>query len=280
MASTYTHLILDIQDQIGIIKLNRPESLNAWNETLLADMVTAFRELDEHPQTVFTVLTGEGRFFSAGADLRAHIATPPKDSTAAQKKLFYMRKFSAEMELFRLMIDHTKVFVLALNGPGVGGGAAWFQGLADIVLAASGAYLQVLFNSLGLVPEFGAARTFAQSMGVRRANEFLMFGRKCTVEEMEGWGLVNRLFPAEGFQEHVLGFLRGQLEVNDGGSMMETKRLQNAGLRGGRVVAMFDAACALAERFVGGIPGERVRMRGGELGRVSEMRRGKEKASL
>lgn len=75
-------------------------------------MVTAFRELDEDSHTVFTVLTGEGRFFSAGADIRGMsryiflpkeldlilpqggIQEPPRESTAAQKKLFYMRKFS------------------------------------------------------------------------------------------------------------------------------------------------------------------------------------------
>lgn len=51
-------------------QLNRPESINAWNEILLMDMVAAFRDLDEHPDTVFTVLTGEGRFFSAGADIK------------------------------------------------------------------------------------------------------------------------------------------------------------------------------------------------------------------
>lgn len=88
MSPSYTHIVVDIHDQIGVIKvcptivprtvyppclpqqLNRPKVLNAWNETMLADMVTAFRELDQHPRTIFTVLTGEGRFFSAGADIR------------------------------------------------------------------------------------------------------------------------------------------------------------------------------------------------------------------
>ncbi|KAL4925199.1 enoyl-CoA hydratase/isomerase family protein [Aspergillus undulatus] len=280
MPQTYTHLILDIHDQIGVIKLNRPEVLNAWNETLLGDMVAAFRELNEHPRTVFTVLTGEGRFFSAGADIRDGLAKPPGGATAAEKKLFYMRKFSRELELFRSIIDHTKIFVLALNGPGVGGGAAWFTGLADIVLAASGSYLQVPFNSLGLVPEFGAARTFAQSMGVRRANDFLMFGRKCTVEDLEGWGLINRVFDRDGFEGSVLGFLKGQLEVNDSGSMLESKRLMNGPLRAERVVSLFDAANALAERFVAGVPYERFERKAKELARGREKRSQKEKASL
>ncbi|KAL4981524.1 ClpP/crotonase-like domain-containing protein [Aspergillus falconensis] len=280
MPVVYTHITVDITDRSGIIKLNRPDVLNAWNEAMLGEMISAFRELDRHPRTVFTVLTGEGRFFSAGADIREVIPKAPETATAVEKKLFYMRKFSREIELFRSLIDHTKILVLALNGPGVGGGAAWFTGLADIVLAASGAYLQVPFNSLGLVPEFGAARTFAQSIGVRRANDLLMFGRKCTVEELEGWGLINRVFPAEGFKDQVVTFLRGQLEVNDGGSMLETKRLMNTPLRGERMLAMFDAANALAERFVAGVPFERFARRNVELEMASKARRGKEKASL
>jgi len=170
-----------------------------------------------------------------------------------------MSRFSYAIELLRSVIDHKKVFVLALNGPGVGGGAAWFQGVADIVLAAQGAWLQVPFNALGLVPENGSAISFAQSMGVHRANDFLMFGRKCTVEELEQWGMVNRIFPVEGFHQTVTSFLEEQLEINDGKSMMETKRLQNLPRRAERMMAVFDAMEALAERFVEGAPAQRFR---------------------
>ena len=113
------------------------------------------------------------------------------------------------------------------------------------------------FSALGLVPENGSAISLAQSMGVHRANDFLMFGRKVTVEELERWGLVNRIFPKEGFQEAVLGFLREQLEVNDGKSMMEMKRLQNAPRRDQRMIAVVNAVDALAERFVEDAPVKR-----------------------
>jgi len=115
------------------------------------------------------------------------------------------------------------------------------------MLAAEGAYLQVPFSALGLVPENGSAITFTQSIGVHRSNDFLMFGRKLTVEELENWGLVNRIFPAKDFHESVIKFLEEQLDVNDGKSMMETKRLQNAPLRDGRIVAVYNAMDALAE---------------------------------
>jgi hypothetical protein len=158
------------------------------------------------------------------------------------------------MELLRLIIDHKKVFVLALNGPGVGAGAAWFGGIADIVLASDSTYLQIPFSALGLVPENGSALNFHQSMGVHRANEFLMFGRKLSAEELENWGVVNKIFPTKGFHESVKEYLQGQLDVNDGKSMMETKRLTNQPLRDGRMLAVVNSVDALAERFVEDAP--------------------------
>jgi Delta3-Delta2-enoyl-CoA isomerase len=156
------------------------------------------------------------------------------------------------LEMMRSVIDHKKVLILALNGPGVGGGAAWFQGVADLVFAAQGAWLQVPFNALGLVPENGSVVAFAQSMGVHRANEFLMFGKRMTVEELEQWGLINQIFPARDFHKHVVDFLEEQLRVNDGKSMLETKRLANLPLREGRISAVYNAFDALAERSVDG----------------------------
>lgn len=165
----------------------------------------------------------------------------------------------------RSVIDHKKVFILALNGPGVGGGAAWFQGLADIVLAAKGAWLQVPFNALGLVPENGSIVNYAQSIGVHRANEFLMFGRKISVEEFERWGLVNHLFPAENFHQHVIEFLEEQLKVNDAKSLLESKRLSVKPLREGRINAMYDSFDALSERSVDGVSKGRFEARMKEL---------------
>lgn len=159
--------------------------------------------------------------------------------------------------MLRLIIDHKKVFVLALNGPGVGGGAAWFTGIADIVLATEESWLQVPFSALGLVPENGSAINFSQSMGVHRANDFLMFGRKLTATELEQWGIVNRILPTKDFHASVVKFLEDQLAVNDGKSMMETKRLQNAPLRDARMVAVFNSVDALAERFVEDAPTKR-----------------------
>ena len=163
------------------------------------------------------------------------------------------------------MIDHKKVLVLALNGPGVGGGASWFQGVSDIFLAAEGAWLQVTFSQLGLIPEAGSAINWAQSIGVHRANDWLMFGGKASVEELHRMGLVNQIFPKEGFHDKVWEYLREMLRERDGKSMMEMKRLQNQSLRDSRILALFEAMNALAERFVDGEPSKRMAAKMKEL---------------
>jgi peroxisomal 3,2-trans-enoyl-CoA isomerase len=150
------------------------------------------------------------------------------------------------------MIDHRKVLVLALNGPAVGAAAAYFPAFADIVLAAETAYLQAPFSRLGLVPEFGSITGYAHSVGVHRATEFFTFGRRLSAEELQHWGMVNRLFPAENFHQKVLEFLEEQLSVNDGTSMMEAKRLQNLAFRRDRLLAVYEAADALGERVAEG----------------------------
>jgi len=257
---TYTDITLTIHNRIGTITFNRPAQLNAFGGALIPDVIAALRALDAHPDTVFTVLTGAGRFFSAGADVKG-IAGKSGVSFGndAEKKLHFVSAFGYATELLRSMIDHKKVLILALNGPAVGGGAAWFPGIADIVLANQTSWLQCPFSALGLVPENGSALSFAQSIGIHRANDFLMFGRKLSAQELLDAGMYNYVWEETGaaFQARVRDFLEEQLRTNDGKSMMEMKRLQNAPVRDARILAVVNAVDALAERFVEGAPTKR-----------------------
>lgn len=178
------------------------------------------------------------------------------------------------MELVRSMIDHKKVLVLALNGPGVGAGAAWFQGSSDLFYAAEGSWLQVTFSQMGLVPENGSAQNWADHMGVHRANEWLMLGGKASVEELKEIGMVNKIFPKEGFHEAVHQHLKDILKERSGRSMIITKELQNKRTRDARMLSLFEAWNALAERFVEGEPMLRMKAKMQEL--AGELKRGDE----
>jgi peroxisomal 3,2-trans-enoyl-CoA isomerase len=274
-----------LQHWLRPAQFNRPKSLNSFGGNLIVDTVQALRVLDNHPDTVMTVITAVGRFFSSGADVKgresllvlpstkalaisntctdsrsiiaeASQSRPNYDSDAV-KKLDVLNKINPSIQLISSMIKHRKVLVLAMNGPAVGGGAAWFQGVADIVLASTTTWLQCPFSALALVPEFGSASTFPQSIGVHRANDVLMFGRKVRVEELLQWGMVNRVIEHEGFHDKVMRYLQEQLEINDGKSMMEHKRLMNGPLRSRRLLALYEAADAVSERFVEDAPTKR-----------------------
>ena len=190
---------------------------------------------------------------------------PTEFKSVGEKKMFFASQFAYGMEFVRSMIDHKKVLVLALNGPGVGAGASWFQGVCDIFYAAEGAWLQVTFSQLGLIPETGAAVNWAHSIGVHRANDWLIFGGKATVEELKEIGLVNQIFPKEGFHDKVKAHLKEILKDRSGKAMMEAKRMQNAHVRDQRILALFDAWNSLAERFVDGEPAQRMKAKAEEL---------------
>ena len=182
-----------------------------------------------------------------------------------EKKIYWMQEFAVGAELIRSMIDHKKVLVLAMNGPGVGAGGSWFQGICDIFYAAEDAWIQVTFSQLGLIPETGIITNWAQSLGVHRANELLMFGGKVTMPELQEKGLVNQVFPKEGFHEKVKEYLKDLLKERSSKAMMEGKRMQNQSLRDQRILALFEAIHSLAERFVDGEPSDRMRAKMNEL---------------
>lgn len=102
-------------------------------------------------------------------------------------------------------------------------------------------------------------------MGVHRANDWLLFGGKASAQELQTLGLVNKIFPKEGFHGAVHDYLKGQLKDRDGKSLMEMKRLQNARLRDQRLLSLFEAWNALSEKFVEGEPLRRMTAKMNEL---------------
>jgi len=249
--------IVSVHGRIGVIRLNRPKRLNAFTEVMFIQLMQGLRELNDHPDTVFTVLTGTGRFYSSGIDVLDQASgqgQPSEDMSLQERKTAYAKSGARGIEMLRLMIDHKKVLILALNGPAVGGGAAWFAGVADLVYVSDSAYIQIPFNALGLVPELGSGVIFPQSMGMRRASELLMFGRQLNAEEMERQGLANRIFPTNGFHETLMKYLEQQLEENDGTSMMECKRLMVEPVREARMLGVYRATDALSAAQASGRP--------------------------
>lgn len=125
------------------------------------------------------------------------------------------------------------------------------------------------------MPENGSATNWSQHMGVHRANDWLMFGGKATVEELKEIGMVNKIFPAKNFHGEVQSYLAGMLKERDGKSLMEMKRLQNKQTRDARILALFESWQALGEKFVEGEPLRRMKAKMEELAAKRKARESK-----
>lgn len=201
-----------------VLTLDRPEVLNAFNADQFELMAERMVEAEEDASTKVVVLTGEGRAFSAGADLSGR---PLSGRT-------YRYGFRG---LVDVVIDFPKPFVVAVNGLGVGWGAT-VVGLADAAFMANSARLRCPFSTLGLTAEGASTYTFPRIMGPQAAARFLMGAEWWDAERCKADGLVLDVFEDEGFLERVMEYARGLAKLPMA-SLLETKELLVAPHRDG-----------------------------------------------
>ncbi|PGH09940.1 hypothetical protein AJ79_05556 [Helicocarpus griseus UAMH5409] len=204
MPSAAQEVTVTYQDRVAIITLNRPKKLNAMGADHYWELGQKMREVAERDDIFITVLTGTGRFFSAGADVQA--TRPAGDSDDARRAI--LRNFVANnLDITHTFSHHPKILVVALNGPAVGLSAA-LTAFGDFIYAAPHTFLLTPFSSLGLVAEGGASRAFVERLGISKANEALIMSKKITVEELVQTGYVNKVFEAPGGRDDDKGFLK------------------------------------------------------------------------
>ncbi|RAL02728.1 dodecenoyl-CoA isomerase [Aspergillus ibericus CBS 121593] len=208
--ATKDPITVTYQDRLAIITLNRPKKLNALDADLYYLLGERLREVDKRPDIFITVLTGSGRFFSAGADVTS---VRPGGGLSSQARRDVARTFVINnYDITRTFAHHSKILVVALNGPAVGLSAA-LTAMADFIYAAPHTFLLTPFASLGLVAEGGASRAFVERLGIAKANEALIMSKRLTCEELVAAGFVNKVIEApSGRSEDSEGFLGKVLE--------------------------------------------------------------------
>ncbi|KAE8372825.1 ClpP/crotonase-like domain-containing protein [Aspergillus bertholletiae] len=198
------------QDRIAIITFNRPEKLNALNQDLYYLLGERLREIDKREDIFITVLTGKGRFFSAGADVTS--ARPSGDLSGSARRDLTRSFVVNNLDITNTVAHHSKILVAALNGPAVGLSAA-LVAMADFIYAAPHTFLLTPFSSLGLVAEGGSSRALVERLGISKANEALIMSKKITCEELVATGFVNKVISApSGKKDDSDGFLEKVLE--------------------------------------------------------------------
>jgi 2-(1,2-epoxy-1,2-dihydrophenyl)acetyl-CoA isomerase len=198
--------MLDLQitaDGVALLALDRPDVLNALNGALIDALLGALAKVKADPAARVLLLTGRGRAFCAGADLRDPMMSldlPP----AQRGERFLVSTDSGVHALARALFHLGKPKVAAVNGPAVGGGASLAL-LADIVLAGESAYFQQPFTSqLGLVPDLGGSWQLMRRLGPARAMAAVMLGERISGQQAADWGLVWKCVPDAELQGAAL----------------------------------------------------------------------------
>lgn len=190
-------------NRVAVITLTAPEKLNALGFDDYKTITLCLNWIALQPHLVITVLTGKGRYFSAGANVKDPSRNLPSDIANANPNTdegkaviadFYAARANAGQGKLALALrNHPKVLVGALNGPAVGLSAALVSH-CDLVYTYDDFFFFVPFMSLALVAEGLTSVTFVRRMGLGRATEALLEGRKMTASELKESGFITRLF--------------------------------------------------------------------------------------
>jgi len=214
---------LEKEDHLAILRINRPQALNALNREVLQELekATGFLEVDQEIMAI--IITGVGqKAFVAGADIEEM-----KEMTPLQAA-----KFShLGNRTFRLIEESSKVVIAAVNGYALGGGNELALA-CDIRLASDKARFGQPEVGLGITAGFGGTQRLARLIGVGRAKELLFTGEMIDAEEAYRIGLVNKVVPGDQLLEEAIK-LANKIKRNDPLAVRLTKEAINTGLEAG-----------------------------------------------
>jgi 2-(1,2-epoxy-1,2-dihydrophenyl)acetyl-CoA isomerase len=181
-------LLYESDDGVATLTLNRPAALNAFDDVMQRELAMLIPAIAADNAVRCLILTGAGRAFCAGGDIRGMDTADPAP-IAGRNRLRNMLQ-TVFMPLIRL---ETPV-IAAVNGVAVGAGLNLALA-ADIVLADEAAMMSQIFVQVGLVPDTGGLFLLTRLIGLNRAKELCFTGRKFTGRDAAAWGLVNRALP-------------------------------------------------------------------------------------
>lgn len=191
----YKMLIVEKEGHITTITLNRPEVLNAWNAEIIAEFPQAIAEVGRDPATRVLIITGAGRGFTSGADLRASADRPQVMPALPDLSLARVLKNEYTVVHMGLPIYALDIpTIAAVNGPAVGAGLG--VALAcDIRIASEQALFSMIFVKRAIVPDTGSTYTLPRLVGLGMACELAFTGDIIDAQEALRIGLVNRVVP-------------------------------------------------------------------------------------
>ena len=183
-------VIYELDNKVATITLNRPDNLNAFNSQMVLDLREATDATYKDSSIRCVILTGKGKGFSAGADLKENMAQP-NDPNAVEKGLLEGYK-----PVFMNIINMPKPVISAVNGPAAGIGYS-FAMACDLTLMSEEAYLLSAFSNIGVVPDGGANWLLTNTVGYKLAYQLAIEGEKIPASRCLELGLVNKVVPSD-----------------------------------------------------------------------------------
>src|SRR5947209_9319640 len=194
--SNYQSILVDRDERVGIVTLNRPNELNALNFQLISELANALEELDRDEEIRCMVITGAGeKAFAAGADIKEM-----SDKSPIEMMLGGFQTWE------RIRRIH-KPLIAAVGGYALGGGCELAMHCDLIVASESARFGQPEIN-VGIMPGAGGTQRLTRAIGKARAMEMVLTGRPLTAYEAERVGLVNRVVPVEVLMDTALDLAR------------------------------------------------------------------------
>lgn len=186
---SYQNILLESEDKIAIITINRPQSLNALNSTTISELSTALGEVEQNSDVRVVILTGSGeKAFVAGADIKEF----SDFGTEAAEKLAR----DGQQNLFDKIENLKKPVIAAVNGFALGGGLELAMA-CHIRYASDNAKLGLPEVTLGLIPGYGGTQRLPKLVGKGLANEMIFSAKMITADRAKETGLVNEVFSQE-----------------------------------------------------------------------------------
>ncbi len=189
---TYPTLIVEHHGRVAVATINRPEALNALNAQVMSDLAALALEIDADPATAVLVVTGAGRAFAAGADIKEMA-----DKSVAD---MYSGDHFALWDRFAAM---RKPVIAAVNGFALGGGCELAM-MCDLIIASDKAKFGQPEIKLGVTPGMGGSVRLTRAVGKARAMDLILTGRMIDAAEAERMGLVSRVVPHDALMDVVL----------------------------------------------------------------------------
>ena len=207
------------KDKVAVIKLNRPELLNAVNEQLVWDFQKATEDVKKDDSVRVVIITGSGRGFSAGADLSEIKASwkGSKDALLRGYKPF-----------FENIINMPKPVIASISGPAAGIGAAIAMS-CDLRVMSDDSYILSVFSNIALVPDGGLSWYLPKFMGFAKAYEYAIEAKKISAEECLKYGIANKVVAKDELENITLEWAT-KLSKRSSQSLNHTKRLMRESL--------------------------------------------------